>query len=50
MFISSCFSADEYTALLAAMERSGFSSVEAFAYWATMQRVYALLDELNVTQ
>lgn len=45
MLITTELTADEYAALLTAMERSGFATLEAFIYWATMERAHALLTE-----
>jgi hypothetical protein len=45
MTIQTTFTAEEYTALLAAMERSGFVDVRSFIYWAVMQQTQVLLAE-----
>lgn len=45
MTIQTTFTAEEYTALLAAMERSGFADVRSFIYWAVLQRTQAILAE-----
>ena len=45
MIITTELTADEYAALLTAVERSGFATMDSFIYWATMERVNALLAE-----
>lgn len=45
MIITTEMTAEEYAALLSAVERSGFATLEAFIYWATMERVNALMAE-----
>jgi hypothetical protein len=48
MTITTTFTAEEYAALLAAMERSGFVDPRSFIYWAVMQRTQALLAEAEM--
>lgn len=50
MIITTELTASEYAALLTAVERSGFSTLESFVYWAAMQRTNALLAEAEAEE
>ena len=47
MTITTTFTAEEYAALLEAMERSGFETVQAYIYWAVLQQTYEVLAEAH---